>query len=143
MSPIQLYLKSPRVKAVLSRRPTDKGFSLIELVVVVAVLAILAAIAVPAYQGMAQNASDSAALTNLKNAYKECAYQVARAVSTPNYDKPGNDSYWTYNNPANCGTGAAPNTLTATRTTNHSGGAGSLSINLITGAKSNVGAASW
>lgn len=144
MITLQAYLNSPKVKKILNKKPTDAGFSLIELVVVVAVLAILAAIAVPAYTNMNQKAADAAALTNLKNAYKECAYQVANAVAAPDYDEPGNDSYYTYTKPANCGTaGAGGNTLVATRTAAHSGGNGTLSINLITGAKGQSGNASW
>lgn len=143
MSILEAYLQSPKTKRVLARKPGEQGFSLIELVVVVAVLAILAAIAVPAYTNMNQRAADSAVLTNLKNAYKECAYQVANAVAAPDYDEPGNDSYYTYTKPANCGTASAPNTLTATRTAIHSGGAGTLSINLITGAKGQTGSATW
>jgi len=139
----QAYLNSPKVKKILNKKPTDAGFSLIELVVVVAVLAILAAIAVPAYTNMNQKAADAAALTNLKNAYKECAYQIANAAANPDFDQPGNDSYYNYNAPTNCGTGATGNTLTATRTTAHSGGAGSLSITLISGNKTNTGAAQW
>lgn len=143
MLTLQAYLKSPKVKKILNKKPSDKGFSLIELVVVVAVLAILAAIAVPAYTNMNQKAADAAALTNLKNAYKECAYQVANAVATPDYDEPGNDSYYTYTKPANCGSGANGNQLIATRTAAHSGGNGTLSIYLISGAKGSTGNASW
>ena len=40
MLTLQAYLQNPRTKRVLTRRPGDEGFSLIELVVVVAVLAI-------------------------------------------------------------------------------------------------------
>ena len=49
MSLLQAYLRNPKTQRVLSRKPGDKGFSLIELVVVVAVLAILAAIAIPSF----------------------------------------------------------------------------------------------
>jgi len=143
MVTLQAYLNSPRVKKILNKKPTDAGFSLIELVVVVAVLAILAAIAVPAYTNMNQKAADAAALTNLKNAYKECAYQIANAVASPDFDQPGNDSYYTYNSPSNCGDGVTGNTLTATRTKAHSGGEGSLSITLISGVKSADKNAKW
>jgi len=101
MSLLKAYLSKPSTQRVLNRKPGDKGFSLIELVVVVAVLAILAAIAVPAFMGMSESAADAAVDTNLKNAYKECSYQVARGKfnrgkSFPNYEMPGDDAYYTY-----------------------------------------------
>ena len=105
MSLLQAYLRTPRAQRALSRKPGDKGFSLIELVVVVAVLAILAAIAVPSYMGMNEQAADAALETNLKNAYKECAYQLARQAnnggrSYPNFAFPGDDGYYTYSSNA-------------------------------------------
>ena len=101
MSLVKAYLSKPSTQRVLDRKPGEKGFSLIELVVVVAVLAILAAIAVPAFMGMSESAADAAVDTNLKNAYKECAYQIARkkynrGKDFPNYEMPGNDGYYTY-----------------------------------------------
>jgi len=38
MSLLQAYLQNPRTRRTLSRKPGEKGFSLIELVVVIAVL---------------------------------------------------------------------------------------------------------
>ena len=101
MSLFQAYLRNPNTQRILSRKLGEKGFSLIELVVVVAVLAILAAIAVPAFMGMNEQAADAAMDTNLKNAYKECAFQVARQANNrglayPNFDFPGNDGFYTY-----------------------------------------------
>ena len=106
MSLLQAYLSKPSTKRILNRRRNDQGFSLIELVVVVAVLAILSAIAVPAFMGMQEQAADSAARANLKNAYKECAYQSARGIANdgvaisssnnPTYDFPQNDQFFTY-----------------------------------------------
>jgi prepilin-type N-terminal cleavage/methylation domain-containing protein len=105
MSLLKAYLRNPRTQRALSLKPGDKGFSLIELVVVVAVLAILAAIAVPSYMGMNEQAADAALETNLKNAYKECAYQLARQANNggrnyPNFAFPGNDGYYTYKSDA-------------------------------------------
>jgi len=101
MSLLKAYLTKPSTQRVLNRKPGDKGFSLIELVVVVAVLAILAAIAVPAFMGMSESAADAAVDTNLKNAYKECTYQVQRGKFNrgkdfPNFEKPGDDAYYKY-----------------------------------------------
>ena len=130
MSLLKAYLHSPNTQRVLNRKPGDKGFSLIELVVVVAVLAILAAIAVPAFMGMNEQAADAAMDANLKNAYKECAFQVARqannrSLSYPNFDFPGDDGFYTYTSNADeqddpgvhsCyQDGGAPTVLTATK----------------------------
>ncbi len=82
MSLLQAYLRSPRTQRILNRKPKDKGFSLIELVVVVAVLAILAAIAIPAFNGLRQDAAKAGAKSNLAQIAKECAYQIARGQAT-------------------------------------------------------------
>lgn len=106
MNLFSAYLAKSSTQRVLNRKPGDKGFSLIELVVVVAVLAILAAIAVPAFMGMSESAADAAMEANLKNAYKECAYQIARGkdssnqfnreLTYPNFEFPGDDGFYTY-----------------------------------------------
>ena len=77
MSLHRAYLSNPKTREVLSRKPGEKGFSLIELVIVVAVLAILAAIAVPAFNNVAEDGRKSAARTSLANIYKEC--EVSKA----------------------------------------------------------------
>lgn len=142
MLSLKAYLSNPKVRKALSRRPGDQGFSLIELVVVVAVLAILAAIAVPAYMGMNEKAADSASLTNLKNAYKECAYQVANGANNngtanPMYDKPANDAYYTYassGTSGQCDSPAAGNVITATKGKGTNSGK-TMTINVLTGSK--------
>lgn len=162
MKLIQIYLRNPRIKRALNRKPGDKGFSLIELVVVVAVLAILAAIAVPAYMGMQEQAADAAARTNLKNAYKECAYQMARGianngnpVSTTNiatYDFPQDDGFYNYTDTnsgaaiGNCvtvgGTAALPTYTAATLTASKIQGTGTgttLTIELDDGSRGGTG----
>ena len=53
-------LNDKRIKKVLTTKPWEKGFSLVELVVVIAVLAILAAVAIPAFQGVQVRAKVSA-----------------------------------------------------------------------------------
>ena len=60
MSLLQAYLRNPRTQRVLSRKPGEKGFSLIELVVVIAVLAVLIVIALPNFQGVTDDAAASA-----------------------------------------------------------------------------------
>lgn len=143
MSVLQAYLRNPRTQRILSKKPGDKGFSLIELVVVVAVLAILAAIAVPQFGMMNERAANAAAQTNLKNAFKECNYALNMGTAL-NYTAFTNDAYFVYSNSAggnSCGTAAAPATLTATTTAAHTATINqSISINAMTGAKTRVGA---
>ena len=152
MSLLKAYLHSPNTQRVLNRKPGDKGFSLIELVVVVAVLAILAAIAVPAFMGMNEQAADAAMDANLKNAYKECAFQVARQANNrglgyPNFDFPGNDGFYTYtsnsanqNQTHNCYQGdGSPAVLTATKANATAGynANGAYTVEVINGTRTN------
>ncbi|AIQ97338.1 prepilin-type N-terminal cleavage/methylation domain-containing protein [Prochlorococcus sp. MIT 0801] len=77
MNLLQNYLSSSKVKKVLSLKPGQKGFSLIELVVVVAVLAVLSAIAIPQFTKIASKARAAAAATTLATTVKECAANMA------------------------------------------------------------------
>ena len=72
MSFLKTYLNSKNIQRVLSRKPGDEGFSLVELVVVIAVLAILSAVAIPAFQGVQERAKTSAVKNGLTNGIKEC-----------------------------------------------------------------------
>ena len=67
MTALKAYLNSRKVQKVLSKRPGEDGFSLIELVVVIAVLAILAAIAIPAFNGIQNDAKASAVKSGMAN----------------------------------------------------------------------------
>ena len=131
MSLLQAYLQSPKARRVLNRKPGDKGFSLIELVVVVAVLAILAAIAIPSFTSISQEARVAGAKSALANLVKECAVKLvgsgAKTYVTPTIDSYGITSSGTANT---CGATdiyqAAPNAGT---------GLSTFTLNAATGAK--------
>jgi len=77
MTALQAYLQNSKTRKVLSKKPGEAGFSLIELVVVVAVLAILAAIAIPAFTSIQDNANQAAAKNTIAQIAKECAVKKA------------------------------------------------------------------
>jgi len=79
MSFLSAYLSESKVKKVLSLKPGQEGFSLIELVVVVAVLAVLSAIAIPQFTNISQKARAAAASNTVATIAKECATKLADA----------------------------------------------------------------
>ena len=96
MSALEAYISNKKVQKVLSTKPGQKGFSLIELVVVVAVLAVLSAIAIPNFTNISNKARAAAASATMSTLVKECAAKVADAGSG-NYVVPSLNGYtgWT------------------------------------------------
>lgn len=80
MTALQAYLQNSKTRKVLSKKPGEAGFSLIELVIVVAILAILAAIGIPAFNNAQVRAREASAKTGLATAYKEC--EVSKLLGT-------------------------------------------------------------
>ena len=86
MSLLKAYLSKSSTQRILSLKPGEKGFSLIELVVVVAVLAILAAIAIPQFTSLSDDARLNTTKSIMANMLKECEYNKARSGTASHSD---------------------------------------------------------
>jgi prepilin-type N-terminal cleavage/methylation domain-containing protein len=82
MTILENYLKSKRVQKVLTTKPGQEGFSLVELVVVIAVLAILSAVAIPAFNNVTASARASAVQNAMVNGLKECSVRDTQGDTT-------------------------------------------------------------
>jgi len=92
MNILTQYLANPKTRRVLAKKPTDAGFSLIELVVVVAVLAVLVAVALPNFQSITHKARVNQGKNALVTALKECNVTEAD-TGTATYTVPTVDQY--------------------------------------------------
>ncbi len=61
---------------------SNKGFSLVELIVVIAIMAIIAAVAVPAYSAYIEKANDGVS----QSLFDEAVYAAKMAVVEPDYN---------------------------------------------------------
>ena len=96
MTALQAYLQNSKTRKVLSKKPGEAGFSLIELVVVVAVLAILSAIAIPAFTSINDKARASAAANTVATIAKQCAANYANGETAPTFNVVSLDGYLSF-----------------------------------------------
>ena len=65
---------------------SNKGFSLIELIIVIAVLAILSTVAIPSFIGVRNSAKISAVKKSLVNILKECLAAESNLLRQPTFN---------------------------------------------------------
>ena len=134
MTFLQAYLNSPKARKVLSKKPGEEGFSLIELVVVVAVLAVLSAIAIPSFMSIADKARSAAAANTVAQVAKECAVKITNdPTTTQTYSAVKLDGYTTFT--VNSSTTNCSDTGLIVATSSDAGKYPTFTYNIATGAK--------
>jgi len=138
-----VYLSKPSTQRILSQKPGQEGFSLIELVVVIAVLAVLVAVALPNFLGVQDDGVVAAGKKFLTDGVTECNIARMRGTANPTIRVPGiNGGAWS----TGAGTTITNNTTVACPTDSSAAGATLtftpavtanpiFNINLVTGAK--------
>ena len=110
------YLSKPSTQRILSRKPGQQGFSLIELVVVIAVLAVLVAVALPNFLGVQDDAAVASGKKFLVDGLTECNIARTRGTTGATIKVPAvNGGAWT-NGATAVANGATVNCPTATGT---------------------------
>lgn len=108
MSLLTAYLSRPATQRVLSKKPGQKGFTLIELVVVIAILAVLIVVALPNFQGVTDDAAAAAGKKHLVDAFTQCEVARTRGVASTVTVPVINRGVFTNLGPITCPTAAGP-----------------------------------
>ena len=70
----------------MKNRKAKKGFTIIELVIVIAVIGILAGVLIPTFSNVINNANETAAMEEAKNAYTNFLTENDNAQGLANYN---------------------------------------------------------
>ena len=102
VSILSAYLSRASTQRVLSKKPGQEGFSLLELIIVVAVLAILASVAIPAFTEIIENAMQVSAKNAIAQIIKECEFKKAMGDTSPTFNVPNLHGYTVYPSSGSC-----------------------------------------